>query len=197
MNKSRLSVAEAVGEDLVRLLTPYCARIEIAGSIRRQRPQVKDIELLCVSKVTSSPDMSGEVTTNHYALDLKLDELVADGSVLKKRPNKAGRYSYGKQNKLLVHVEMGISVDVFSTDAENWGMALLVRTGSRACWRAARSMGYRRAITYTLKSELGTSVKAAGWTEIGTAGGGTWNRKDRPRVDTHPLEQKTLWDRRV
>ena len=66
-----------------------------------------------------------------------------------------------------------------------------------ACWRAARSMGYRRAITYTLKSELGTSVKAAGWTEIGTAGGGTWNRKDRPRVDTHPLEQKTLWDRRV
>ena len=131
MNKSRLSVAEAVGEDLVRLLTPYCARIEIAGSIRRQRPQVKDIELLCVSKVTSSPDMFGEVATNHYALDLKLDELVADGSVLKKRPNKAGRYSYGKQNKLLVHVETGISVDVFSTDAENWGMALLVRTGSR------------------------------------------------------------------
>ena len=62
-----------------------------------------------------------------------------------------------------------------------------------ACWRAARAMGYLRAITYTLASEKGTSVKAAGWKEIGAAGGGTWNRKARPRVDTHPIEQKTLW----
>ena len=62
-----------------------------------------------------------------------------------------------------------------------------------ACWRAARAMGYLRAITYTLQSETGTSVKAAGWKEIGRAGGGTWNRASRPRVDTHPTEQKTLW----
>ena len=126
-----IEVAEPVAKSLVKRLSPYCQGIEVAGSIRRRKGQVGDIELLCVSKVTSSPDMFGAVTTNHYALDLKLDELVADGSVLKKRPNKAGRYSYGKQNKLLVHVETGISVDVFSTDAENWGMALLVRTGSR------------------------------------------------------------------
>ena len=59
-----------------------------------------------------------------------------------------------------------------------------------ACWRAARAMGYKKAITYTLKEERGTSVKAAGWTCIGEAGGGSWATKSRPRVDKHPLQTK-------
>lgn len=63
-----------------------------------------------------------------------------------------------------------------------------------ASWRAARSMGYARLITYTLRQETGTSVRAAGWRCLGEAGGGTWNRTARPRVDSHPLEQKTLWE---
>lgn len=63
-----------------------------------------------------------------------------------------------------------------------------------AAWRAARAMGYARLITYTLQSERGVSLEAAGWRCIGEAGGGTWNRKARPRVDTHPTEQKTLWE---
>jgi hypothetical protein len=32
-----------------------------------------------------------------------------------------------------------------------------------ACWRAWRALGGKRILTYTLKSELGTSFKAAGW----------------------------------
>ena len=32
-----------------------------------------------------------------------------------------------------------------------------------ACWRAARAMGYRRLITYTLQSESGASLRGAGW----------------------------------
>lgn len=63
-----------------------------------------------------------------------------------------------------------------------------------AAWRAARAMGYRRLISYTLRTELGTSLKAAGWRTVGEAGGGTWHRPGRPRVDTHPIEQKTLWE---
>lgn len=63
-----------------------------------------------------------------------------------------------------------------------------------AAWRAARALGYRRLITYTLAEENGTSVHAAGWHEIGSAGGGSWNRSDRPRVDTHPTGMKTLWE---
>ena len=63
-----------------------------------------------------------------------------------------------------------------------------------ACWRAARAMGYRRLVTYILATELGTSLRAAGWREVGRAGGGRWGRADRPRVDTHPTGQKTLFD---
>lgn len=62
-----------------------------------------------------------------------------------------------------------------------------------ACWRAARAMGYQRLFTYILKAEPGTSLKAAGWKCLGDAGGGSWSRPSRPRVDTAPTCQKTLW----
>jgi hypothetical protein len=63
-----------------------------------------------------------------------------------------------------------------------------------AAWRAARALGYKRLITYTLKEEEGTSLKAAGWSIVGETKGGSWHRKGRPRVDRHPTGQKTLWD---
>ncbi len=63
-----------------------------------------------------------------------------------------------------------------------------------AAQRAAFALGYKRLITYTLESEPGTSVKAANWKLVGQAGGGSWTRKERPRTDTHPLEQKLLWE---
>jgi hypothetical protein len=63
-----------------------------------------------------------------------------------------------------------------------------------ACWRAAKALGYRRLITYTLASESGTSLRAAGWREVYRTKGGSWDTPSRPRVDTHPTEQKTLWE---
>jgi hypothetical protein len=63
-----------------------------------------------------------------------------------------------------------------------------------AAWRAARAMGYRRMITYTLDREPGTSLVAAGWKTLYTSAGGSWSCPSRPRVDTHPLGQKTLWE---
>ena len=63
-----------------------------------------------------------------------------------------------------------------------------------AASRAAFALGYKRVITYTLQSEPGTSLVSANWRSLGEAGGGTWNRTARPRVDTHPIEQKTLWE---
>lgn len=63
-----------------------------------------------------------------------------------------------------------------------------------AAWRAARALGYKRLITYTLLEESGTSLKAAGWKVIGQTKGDTWNRPNRLRVDRHPIGQKTLWE---
>lgn len=65
-----------------------------------------------------------------------------------------------------------------------------------AAWRAARAMGYQRLITYTLPSEGGASLRAAGWRTVHMTKGGTWNTPARPRVDTaaHLAGQKQLWE---
>lgn len=76
-----------------------------------------------------------------------------------------------------------------------------------ACAKAARAMGYRRAITYTLVSEPGTSLKAAGFTNRGEAGGVSWNMPSRPReveqitmfgtVRKYPDEKKIRWEKQL
>lgn len=74
-------------------------------------------------------------------------------------------------------------------DRRNVSSALLA-----AAWRAARAMGYRRLVTYTLPHEGGASLRGAGWRCVGEAGGGTWHRATRPRVDTHPMQAKLRWE---
>jgi hypothetical protein len=63
-----------------------------------------------------------------------------------------------------------------------------------AAWRAARAMGYHRIGTYTLKSEPGTSLRAAGWHVVHEVRGRYWDCPSRPRVDVRPLEGKLLWE---
>jgi hypothetical protein len=64
-----------------------------------------------------------------------------------------------------------------------------------AAWRAARAIGFRKLVTYTLAEEGGASLRGAGWITLGEAGGGSWSRSARPRVDTHPLQAKIRWER--
>ena len=63
-----------------------------------------------------------------------------------------------------------------------------------AAWRAARALGWRKLVTYTLKEEGGGSLRASGWTCLGEAGGGSWSRVERARVDTHPTQGKLRWE---
>lgn len=62
-----------------------------------------------------------------------------------------------------------------------------------AAWRACRAMGYRKLITYILKSEPGTTLRAAGWKAVGEVRGRSWSSPSRPRVDRHPTEDKLLF----
>lgn len=64
----------------------------------------------------------------------------------------------------------------------------------RAAWRAVRALGYRRLQTYTLPNEGGASLRGAGFQLIGQAGGGSWSRASRPRIDTAPLQAKLRWE---
>jgi hypothetical protein len=65
-----------------------------------------------------------------------------------------------------------------------------------AAWRAAKALGYKKLITYTLEEEGGASLRASNWKLIGMRGGGNWNVPSRPRIDTDELlrGQKVLWE---
>lgn len=116
-----LQKAKAIAEELKRLLEPACHRVEIAGSIRRQKPDVGDIELLCVPRYIDGVDQ----------LDREIRALVVR-RILRFRRNKLGSQVYGPKNKLMVHIPSGIGVDIFSTTDECWAVSLVVRTGGAA-----------------------------------------------------------------
>lgn len=63
-----------------------------------------------------------------------------------------------------------------------------------ASWRVAKNLGYNRLITYILSSESGKSLYASNWKLIGECGGGNWNVKSRPRVDTDLRQKKLLFE---
>ena len=52
-----------------------------------------------------------------------------------------------------------------------------------ACIRAAKAMGYRRVITYTLQSEPGISLRAAGFQLIASIPFKEWSWSGRPRKE--------------
>lgn len=63
-----------------------------------------------------------------------------------------------------------------------------------ACKRAAKELGYSRIITYTLETEPGTSLRAAGYRYCYTTKGETWNRPSRKRIDKAPIVPKKLYE---
>lgn len=63
-----------------------------------------------------------------------------------------------------------------------------------ACWRIARAMGYTKIFTYTLFSEPGVSLNAAGWKEDGKVDGRKWLRTDTGEgANTWPTCDKRRW----
>lgn len=67
-----------------------------------------------------------------------------------------------------------------------------------ACWRAAQALGYKRAITYTLTTESGASMRGAGWKPMARSPG--WEKgkgwTTRAGRDWQPVvgQQKIRWE---
>ncbi len=89
------------------------------------------------------------------------------------------------------------------TDQRNIVEALRVATDGcpNACsalygavCRQQKALGYRKAQTFTLLSEPGTSLVAAGWKPVATTPGKSWSVPSRARKDTHPIEVKVRWE---
>jgi hypothetical protein len=63
-----------------------------------------------------------------------------------------------------------------------------------ACRRAAKALGYRRLVTYTLAEEPGTSLRAAGWRQATITDGGEWSRPSRSRKPAAQPQPKVRWE---
>jgi DNA polymerase/3'-5' exonuclease PolX len=128
---TRIPLAEAresAGE-VIDLLAPWCERIEIAGSIRRGRPDIGDIEIVCRPILQESLDLFGAIVVERRnMLDEWVAELLADG-VFGHRPDKNGHNAVGERYKRLTYD--GIPLDLFSVlEPAQWGVIFAIRTGS-------------------------------------------------------------------
>ena len=87
----RLEKASKVAANLLRTLAPACHRIEIAGSIRRGKPEVKDVELVAIPKGLRV-DLFGEpMVDDRTELDVIVAGLLEDGLLEMRTPVRMGR----------------------------------------------------------------------------------------------------------
>ena len=123
------------------------------------------------------------------------------------RPVTGHKFSLGcEQDGQLVGVAIvGRPVSRYLDDGKTLEVNRLCTTGEKnacsflygAAARAAKALGYRKIITYTLDTEPGTSLRAAGWTCAGLAGGERWTGQRRPAVDLYPPQKKLRYEKEL
>uniref|UniRef100_A0A6M3IRC0 Putative DNA polymerase n=1 Tax=viral metagenome TaxID=1070528 RepID=A0A6M3IRC0_9ZZZZ len=136
-----LDRAQRIADAVIERLKPYCKRIEVAGSVRRGRPRVHDIDLVIIP---NDPwRLYGELP--------KLGQVKMSGS-------KISRLMVGE-----------IQVDLYFATDETWATLLLIRTGStqnniRLCALAKKKGWHLAADGSGLFNEKGERI--AGDTEV-------------------------------
>lgn len=107
--KIPLELAERIARKYSDMLAPYCERIEIAGSIRRRKAEVGDIEI--VAKPLSTFDLFGS-PNGYHDLTLPLPAV-----------------KNGQRYKQYILPE-GINLDLFIVlPPAQWGVIFALRTG--------------------------------------------------------------------
>lgn len=106
--KMPLSIAKNVADRFIRYITPYCNKVSIAGSVRREVDYVGDVEIVVTAK-------------DEFSLGICFPEgfkgMVVNGTRLK-------RFKYP---------ESGIQIELYIVVNEaDYGRILAIRTGSSA-----------------------------------------------------------------
>lgn len=129
-----LREADALAAKIVDTLRPHCDQIAVAGSIRRRKPIVGDIEIVCVPACVEN--LIGE--RGDSLLDPDLDELLNSGRLL------PGRCRGERYAQFGIPSVDGLKLDLFMTTPGSWGVILAIRTGpadyskrlvTRRCYR--------------------------------------------------------------
>jgi hypothetical protein len=117
-----LNEAREIADTLCYLLRPACERIEAAGSVRREKPDVGDIEVVCLP--VSGTNLLGEPAGNRLDAEIAVamghePRLGWDGEK-KRRGAKYKRLRWAGE----------IGIDLFTADERNYGNILAIRTGN-------------------------------------------------------------------
>jgi len=105
----RLEEALTIAEKVKESLSPYCEKLEIAGSIRRRKPVVHDIDIVLIEKPQAA---------------LILSSLIASIGRMDLNGDKLKRLWYGDNLP-------AISIDIYIATPATWATLLLIRTGSK------------------------------------------------------------------
>jgi DNA polymerase/3'-5' exonuclease PolX len=118
-----LAEAFPIAQQIYGQLAPSCERLAIAGSIRRGKLDVGDVELVAIPRYIEEPSRLWGDTNRVSVLDRVLGQLEAPPSVFLERILGGDRYMR------LRHVRSGLQVDLFITTRDQFGLTLLTRTG--------------------------------------------------------------------
>lgn len=115
-------------------LSPFCDKINIAGSIRRKKPEVKDIEVICVPKKVEAYDMFGDVIG--FGVCSNFTKKVKSLGKIKKG-NTEGRY-------MAIELPQGINLDLFMPEKNDYIRQYVIRTGSADYVSNIIAVGWRK-----------------------------------------------------
>jgi DNA polymerase (family 10) len=99
----KLENAKSITNKFVSEIKEFCEKIEIAGSIRRKKLEVNDIDIVLIPKLRDY-----------------LTQKIRSISKVEIQGKKLIRTEYS-----------GVQVDIYFATKETWGILLLVRTGSK------------------------------------------------------------------
>lgn len=126
-----LQEAECLGEQVLKILKPLVERGEIAGSIRRRRLDVNDIDIVAI------PDWSDIRIPNPLYNTTQITHVKPDETWTKNIPKvlteKLGlQFLIGGKDLLRMMFRVPeLQVDIYRARPETWGIIQLIRTGSK------------------------------------------------------------------
>src|SRR5581483_10487328 len=118
-----------VAQRLIERLAPACNDIQLAGSLRRGKQQVKDIEICAVPIFECQADLFGgmpALTERTPGLDWVLAQAVAEDVLTWDTQTRRNGLLY----KRLIVTEIGCVVELFLASSANFGVTFAIRTGS-------------------------------------------------------------------
>ena len=120
--------AREISAGIVQRLAPYCERIEVAGSIRRCKPWIGDVEIVAIPKTSLTEpefDLFGNKTGGGVAVR---DPRFVDAVASMTHQHIKGSALDGKYMQFLT--DGLVKVDLFTAVRGNWGYIMAIRTGS-------------------------------------------------------------------